>query len=46
MADPDWTLFFTRPISLVFLILAVLSILYTIWQTYRTNYRLKKSMGE
>ncbi|UCZ53196.1 tripartite tricarboxylate transporter permease [Bacillus shivajii] len=37
MADPDWTLFFTRPISLTFLILTVLSISFTIWQTKRSN---------
>ncbi|WP_240033943.1 tripartite tricarboxylate transporter permease [Planococcus salinus] len=42
MADPEWTLFFTRPISLAFLVLAVLSILLTVWQNYRANYRKKK----
>lgn len=42
MADPDWTLFLTRPISLIFLILAALSIFFTIWQSYKTNHRLKK----
>lgn len=39
MADPDWTLFFSRPISLVFLILAVLSIAFTIWQSRRVKHR-------
>nr|WP_289037198.1 tripartite tricarboxylate transporter permease [uncultured Allobacillus sp.] len=33
MTDPDWTLFLSRPISLTFLVLTVLSILFTIWQT-------------
>ncbi|HSI67950.1 MAG TPA: tripartite tricarboxylate transporter permease [Planococcus sp. (in: firmicutes)] len=42
MANPDWTLFLTRPISLTFLILAVLSILFTVWQTYKTNARAKR----
>ncbi|WP_209121905.1 tripartite tricarboxylate transporter permease [Alkalihalobacillus sp. BA299] len=41
MSDPDWTLFFTRPISLAFLILTVISILFTIWQTKKTNARNK-----
>ncbi|WP_232787122.1 MULTISPECIES: tripartite tricarboxylate transporter permease [unclassified Planococcus (in: firmicutes)] len=45
MADPEWTLFLTRPISLTFLILAVLSIVFTAWQNYRTNYRLKKNIS-
>jgi putative tricarboxylic transport membrane protein len=39
MANPDWTLFFTRPISLAFLILAVLSIGFTIWQTRKLKKR-------
>ncbi|MFA1821502.1 tripartite tricarboxylate transporter permease [Virgibacillus oceani] len=39
MADPDWTLFLSRPISLVFLILAVLSIGFTIWQSRRMKKR-------
>ncbi len=34
MTSPDWTLFFTRPISLGFLILGLLSIMYSIWQSY------------
>ncbi|PKR77861.1 hypothetical protein CEY16_07990 [Halalkalibacillus sediminis] len=37
MSDPEWTLFFTRPISMVFLVLAVLSVVITIWQTKRMN---------
>ena len=43
MTNPDWTLFITRPISLAFLILAVLSIIYTIWQTNRTNAKLNQA---
>lgn len=39
MTDPDWTLFLTRPISLTFLILAVLSIVFTLWQTARVKSR-------
>ncbi|MFC0472531.1 tripartite tricarboxylate transporter permease [Halalkalibacter kiskunsagensis] len=41
MSDPDWTLFFSRPISLTFLILTVLSIGFTIWQTKKANARTK-----
>ncbi|MFD1362395.1 tripartite tricarboxylate transporter permease [Lentibacillus salinarum] len=37
MSDPDWTLFLSRPISLAFLILAVLSIVFTIWQTRKAK---------
>lgn len=44
MADPDWTLFFTRPISLIFLILMVLSIAYTVLQSYRTNKKLQRRL--
>lgn len=39
MTSSDWTLFFTRPISIGFLILGLLSIMYSIWQ----NYSVKKS---
>lgn len=39
MSDPDWTLFLSRPISLAFLILTVLSIAFTIWQTKKSNAR-------
>ncbi len=44
MADPDWTLFITRPISLTFLILTVLSIVFTIWQTKKSNSRTKANI--
>ncbi|PSL42771.1 putative tricarboxylic transport membrane protein [Salsuginibacillus halophilus] len=37
MNEPEWTLFFTRPISLTFLIIAVLSIVFTIWQARRAK---------
>ncbi|WP_444685792.1 tripartite tricarboxylate transporter permease [Alkalicoccus luteus] len=40
MTNPDWTLFFTRPISITFLILAVLSIAFTVWQTKRSGKRM------
>ncbi|MFD1037302.1 tripartite tricarboxylate transporter permease [Virgibacillus byunsanensis] len=39
MSDPNWTLFLTRPISLTFLILGVLSIAFTIWQSRRAGAR-------
>ena len=35
----DYTLFFTRPISLAFLILSVISILYPLYQKYREKKR-------
>ncbi|TFB24478.1 hypothetical protein E3U55_02990 [Filobacillus milosensis] len=41
MTDQDWTLFLTRPISLTFLILTVISISFTIWQTKKTNERTR-----
>lgn len=41
MRDPEWTLFFTRPISLAFLVLAVASVGFTIWQTKKTKERKK-----
>lgn len=37
MSNPDWTLFLTRPISLTFLVLAVLSLAFTIWQTRKAS---------
>ncbi|PAV30778.1 hypothetical protein CIL05_03380 [Virgibacillus profundi] len=39
MSDPEWTLFLTRPISVTFLILAVVSILFTIWQSRKSSSR-------
>lgn len=44
MRDPDWTLFVTRPISLAFLILAVASILLTLWQTKRAKERQRSAV--
>ncbi|MFQ5683908.1 MAG: tripartite tricarboxylate transporter permease [Candidatus Binatia bacterium] len=35
MSDPNPLLFFTRPISLFFVILAVISLLFPFWQQYR-----------
>ena len=40
MTNPDWTLFFSRPISLTFLILTVLSLAFTIWQTRKSKARM------
>ncbi|MFD2639157.1 tripartite tricarboxylate transporter permease [Piscibacillus salipiscarius] len=42
MTNPDWTLFVSRPISLTFLVLTVLSILFTIWQSSRTKAKLNR----
>jgi putative tricarboxylic transport membrane protein len=39
MTSSDYTLFFTRPISLFFLILCVLSLLYPFYQRYREKKR-------
>ena len=35
MSDPDPTLFFTRPISLFFVILAAVSLVFPFWQRRR-----------
>ena len=43
MADPDITLFVTRPISLVFLILAVASFTFSLWQSKRTSERIRRA---
>lgn len=40
-SDPDWTLFFTRPISGVFIALTVLSILLTVRQIRKSKKGLK-----
>ncbi|MFD2044724.1 tripartite tricarboxylate transporter permease [Ornithinibacillus salinisoli] len=37
MSNPDWTLFLSRPISLTFLLLALISIAFTVWQTSRAK---------
>jgi TctA family transporter len=39
MTNSDYTLFFTRPISLFFLILCGLSLLYPFYQRYREKKR-------
>jgi putative tricarboxylic transport membrane protein len=43
MTSSDWTLFFTRPISLGFLILGLLSIMYSIWQNFSVKKKSKIS---
>ena len=46
MTEDDLTLFVTRPISLTFLILSVLSLLYPFYQTYKHKKRLMKSQQD
>ncbi|MBO8127151.1 MAG: tripartite tricarboxylate transporter permease [Firmicutes bacterium] len=46
MASPDWTLFFTRPISLVFLLIAAASIIYALWQHKKTKQRMAEASAE
>lgn len=41
MTDPDWTMFLTRPISLLFLVSAVLSVAWVVWK-YDRNKKLKE----
>ena len=43
MTDPDWTLFFTRPGSLMFLLLALGSIIFSIYQ--ETKMRRKMAVA-
>jgi len=45
MRDSNWTLFFTRPISLGFLVLAVLSLVFTIWQTKQSAARKRANIA-
>jgi putative tricarboxylic transport membrane protein len=45
MTNPDWTLFLTRPIALTFLILTVVSIVFTVLQTRRSNKRAAKNLS-
>ena len=42
MTDSDLTLFVTRPISLLFLVLALFSLIYPFFQTYRQKHLIKK----
>lgn len=46
--DPDWTLFFTRPISALFILLTVASIAYCVWQFRKEKLHSngKESVGE
>lgn len=37
--DPDWIIFLSRLISLVFIILSVLSLVYPFWQNHRQKKR-------
>jgi len=41
MTNSDYTLFFTRPISVAFLILGVISLLYPFYQRYRRKKKVK-----
>ncbi len=45
-SDGSWSIFFTRPISAAFLIIAVLSLVYCLWRNYRTQKTLKATMAE
>jgi len=45
MTSSDYTLFFTRPISLFFLILCGLSLLYPFYQRYREKKRISAQAG-
>lgn len=37
MTDPNLTLFFTRPISLLFILMAVISLIYPLYKNYRAK---------
>ena len=45
VTDPDWTLFFTRPLSMVFLILAVASLIYPLYKNWRVNWKKQQTGG-
>ena len=42
MTDSDLTIFVTRPTSLFFLVLALFSLIYPFFQTYRQKHLTKK----
>jgi TctA family transporter len=42
MTDSDLTIFVTRPISLLFLVLALISLVYPFYQTFRQRRLTKK----
>jgi putative tricarboxylic transport membrane protein len=41
--DPSWTTFFTRPISAVLFLIALLSVIFSIIQTHKVSKKLKES---
>ena len=43
--DSDLTLFFTRPISLVFMLLALASLLYPVYRSYREKSKAGRTQG-
>ncbi|MDL2210317.1 tripartite tricarboxylate transporter permease [Desulfovibrio sp. OttesenSCG-928-O18] len=43
VTDPDWTLFLTRPLSLVFLFLAVASLAYPLYKNWRVNWKKQQA---
>jgi len=45
MTDSDLTLFFTRPISLAFMLLALASLLYPVYRTYREKRKAGRTGG-
>jgi len=45
MTDPDLTLFFTRPISLVFMLLALASLLWPVFREYREKSKAGRTSG-
>jgi putative tricarboxylic transport membrane protein len=42
MTDPDLTLFVTRPISLLFILMAIVSLIYPLYRDYRTKKYARK----
>lgn len=45
MTSTDWSLFFTRPISLLFLLIAAASLVYAFWQHKKTRDRMGQSVN-
>jgi putative tricarboxylic transport membrane protein len=45
MTDPDLTLFFTRPISLGFMLLALASLLWPVYRAYREKSKSNRTKG-
>ena len=46
MTDSDLTIFVTRPISLLFLVLALFSLIYPFFQAYRQKHLTKSKTNE